>query len=85
MKEPFPENKPSNHAFGRAIDINPFQNPYIKDGLVEPVGAIYKLDQPGTLTVEIVEFLKKRGGIWGGDYHDLKDYHHFEKLQKLES
>jgi hypothetical protein len=74
-------NKLSNHALGRAIDINPIQNPQIKDGVTEPKGAIYDTEQPGTLvaTSLIVEFLKKRGWKWGGDYHDLKDYQHFEK------
>ena len=76
--------RPSNHAYGRAIDINPFQNPYIRSGQIEPKGAIYNIEQPGTLTVEspVVKFLKKRGWNWGGDYNDLKDYHHFEKLLK---
>ena len=80
-----PRNKtgkaePSNHAFGRAIDINPLQNPYIKGEITEPLGAVYNPEQPGTLTPEIVYFLKQRGWIWGGDYQTLKDYHHFEKL-----
>jgi peptidoglycan LD-endopeptidase CwlK len=81
-------DKPSNHAFGRAIDINPLQNPYIRNGVTEPIGAIYNTEQPGTLTAEspIVKFLKTRGWNWGGDYHDLKDYHHFDKpLKKLKS
>ena len=74
-------DKPSNHAFGRAIDINPFQNPYIKNDLVEPKGAVYDTGKPGTFAAEspIVQFLKSRGFFWGGDYKDLKDYHHFEK------
>ena len=29
----------SNHAYGRAIDINTFLNPYIKDSVVLPYGA----------------------------------------------
>lgn len=74
-------NKPSNHAFGRAIDVNPFQNPYVKNGLTEPKGALYNPAQLGTFAAEslIVKFLTGRGWIWGGNYHDLKDYHHFEK------
>jgi peptidoglycan L-alanyl-D-glutamate endopeptidase CwlK len=74
--------EPSNHAFGRAIDINPRQNPYIRGEVVEPAGAVYNLDEPGTLTALIVDFLKNRGWIWGGDFKDLKDYHHFEKPPK---
>lgn len=77
------KNEPSNHAYGWAIDINPRQNPYIKkDSSIEPDGAVYDSNQPGTLTAEspIVKFLKDRGWIWGGDYQEFKDYHHFEKL-----
>jgi hypothetical protein len=80
-------DKPSNHAYGRAIDINPLQNPYIRGDLTEPKGAKYDKENPGTLTAEspIVKFLKMRGWNWGGDYRDLKDYHHFEKpLKEIE-
>lgn len=73
------KTEPSNHAFGRAIDINPMQNPYIKGETIEPLGAVYNPEQPGTLTPEIIDFLKQKGWIWGGDYQTLKDYHHFEK------
>lgn len=72
--------RPSNHALGRAIDINPLQNPCTIEGKTDPVGAIYDPKKPGTLTAEIVEFLKEKGWRWGGEYHDLKDYMHLEKL-----
>lgn len=74
-------DRPSNHALGRAIDVNPFQNPFIKDGAIEPKGAIYDPTKPGTFVSgsSIVEFLKMLGWIWGGDYKEIKDYHHFEK------
>lgn len=77
-------DKPSNHAFGRAIDINPFQNPFIKNGLIEPKGAVYDILKPGTFSAAspIVQFLKARGWIWGGDFEEIKDYHHFEKPLK---
>ena len=74
------KNEPSNHAYGRAFDINPQQNPYKKGEIVEPAGAVYDTEKIGTLTPEIVEFLISRGWIWGGNYEELKDYHHFEKL-----
>lgn len=74
--------KLSNHASGRAIDINPRQNPVIHaDGRVEPAGTRYDPAVPGTLFKEhpvVREFLK-RGWRWGGDYVSFKDYHHFEK------
>jgi peptidoglycan LD-endopeptidase CwlK len=73
--------KLSNHSFGRAIDINPMQNPYIRSDLYEPKGAVYDTSAPGTLTPNhpIVKFFKERGWDWGGDWTDRKDYMHFEK------
>ena len=44
--------KLSNHALGRAIDINPKLNPYIKGQLVLPKGATYDPLRKGTLTRE---------------------------------
>ena len=78
--------KLSYHAMGRAIDINPLQNPYIKpnaDGtnLILPVGAVYEVRQMGTLTVEsdAVRVLESRGWEWGGRWTTRFDYHHFQK------
>lgn len=42
----------SNHASARAIDINPFQNPYIKNDIVLPHGAKYDPSIAGTLTAD---------------------------------
>jgi peptidoglycan LD-endopeptidase CwlK len=74
--------KLSNHALGRAIDINPLLNPYIRGGVVKPEGAIYDPAQAGTLVDSsvIVRFMKDRGWTWGGDWTSLKDYQHFEKV-----
>lgn len=74
-------DRPSNHAFGRAIDINPFQNPFIKNDVIEPKGAKYDMTKLGTFLADspVVLFLKLRGWKWGGDYQEIKDYHHFEK------
>lgn len=74
-------DRPSNHALGRAIDLNPVQNPFIKNNITEPRDAVYDINAAGTFTNDCpaVKFLKDRGWIWGGDYKDLKDYHHFEK------
>lgn len=72
----------SNHSFGKAIDINPFQNPAIyNDGRVAPEGAKYDISAKGTLTAEsvITKFFKERGWRWGGDWTKLKDYQHFDK------
>ncbi len=75
-------NKLSLHAFGRAFDLNPVQNPVIyPTGLIAPEGASYKPQNPGVLTGDhpvVREFLR-RGWHWGGNFDQPKDYHHFEK------
>ena len=73
-------NSLSNHAYGRAIDINPVQNPYIlSDGTVMPEGAEYNLATLGTITFAIAKIFKSRGWEWGGDWLRVKDWQHFEK------
>jgi len=71
----------SKHASGLAIDINPKQNPYIKNGITSPAGSVYDIDAEGTITSDspIVAEFKKRGWTWGGDWKSLKDYQHFQK------
>ncbi len=71
----------SNHATGRAVDINPFQNPVIySNGRISPKGAKYDISKKGTFSSdnEIVIFLKSRGWRWGGEWTSLKDNHHFD-------
>lgn len=74
-------NKLSNHALGRAIDINPAINPLIQGDKIRPEGANYDPKVPGTIigNEEFVIYLKEKGWEWGGDWTDLKDYMHFEK------
>jgi hypothetical protein len=71
----------SNHACGRAIDINPYQNPVIYgNGHVSPPGAVFMPGAAGTFFEEhllVREFLS-RGWQWGGYFTSLKDYHHFD-------
>lgn len=70
----------SNHSYGRAVDINPIQNPYTqRDGENMPPGAHYDSAQPGTVTAEIADIFKSHGWSWGGDWKDRKDWQHFEK------
>lgn len=71
----------SYHATGRAIDINPALNPYIRGGRIEPPGATYDLSRPGTIGPDafIVAFLEARGWTWGGRWTDPIDYQHFQK------
>ena len=76
----------SYHAMGRAIDINPRQNPYIKPNpggadWVLPPGAVYDVRQMGTLTAnsEATRVFESRGWEWGGRWTTRFDYHHFQK------
>ncbi|KAF0158521.1 MAG: cytoplasmic protein [Syntrophaceae bacterium] len=75
-------NKLSLHSFGRAVDINPVQNPVIYPaGIIAPAGATYRLKNNGTFAAghPIVQEFIKRGWHWGGNFEQPKDYHHFEK------
>ena len=71
----------SQHAYGRAIDINPVQNPYIKGTTTLPAAAKYDPAAPGTLTKNhpLVRAFLRLGWTWGGNWNSLKDYQHFEK------
>jgi hypothetical protein len=71
----------SLHALGRAIDINPVQNPYINRNKVQPGNSVYNSAAKGTLTNDsvIVKSLVSRGWEWGGNWNSLKDYQHLEK------
>ena len=75
----------SNHAYGRAVDINTLINPYVSsDGLVQPATAGPYLDRtrrdPGMFHAgdPAVRVFTDRGWTWGGSWHDPKDYQHFE-------
>lgn len=80
-------NTVSNHALGRAIDINPLINPYIKystDTVLPTIGRVYldrTSDNKGIITKdsECVKIFEKYGWTWGGNWNSLKDYQHFEK------
>ncbi|MFP4248910.1 MAG: CapA family protein [Armatimonadota bacterium] len=79
----------SNHAFGRAIDINRAENPMIEDGkkIVHPDEPPYEPgewrpgEDPYSITPDgpVVRAFKSRGWRWGGDWHSCKDYQHFDK------
>ena len=76
--------RPSNHAYGRAIDINTFLNPYIKGKTVLPHGANYDPKVDGTFTADslIVREFLRLGWAWGGNWTTPIDYQHFEKPLK---
>lgn len=85
-----PSGRLSNHAYGLAIDLNPFYNPYVvprKDGTVRisPAGSeayadreqdfAYKIDREDLAYRLFIE----HGFTWGGSWRSSKDYQHFEK------
>ncbi|HEV7377367.1 MAG TPA: M15 family metallopeptidase [Pyrinomonadaceae bacterium] len=76
--------RPSNHAYGRAIDINTFLNPYIKGKIILPHGATYDPKIDGTFTADspIVREFLRLGWTWGGNWTSPTDYQHFEKPPK---
>ena len=75
----------SNHSWGRAIDINPLTNPYVKGEKVLPPGGRAYLDRtkayPGGILAGsfVVKVFEKHGWTWGGKWPDRQDYQHFEK------
>ncbi len=75
-------SKLSLHSFGRAVDINPVQNPVIyPTGIIAPEGAVYRPRNKGAFHAShpVVQEFVKRGWHWGGNFEQPKDYHHFEK------
>jgi D-alanyl-D-alanine carboxypeptidase len=73
----------SRHAYGRAIDVNPFHNPYHRGEVVLPELSSAYLDRerdlPGMLAPgdPVVEAFAAIGWEWGGYWSTLKDYQHF--------
>jgi hypothetical protein len=73
----------SEHAYGRAIDINPFHNPYVRGELVLPELAGAYADRtrrlPGMIEPDgpVVAAFAAIGWGWGGAWDSLRDYQHF--------
>jgi hypothetical protein len=75
----------SQHSFGLAIDINPFQNPYVRGDLVAPeLARAYRnrswlrpgMILPGDVVTQTFAGL---GWGWGGNWTTLKDWMHFSQ------
>lgn len=69
----------SKHAQGRAIDLNPWLNPYVsRNGKAT---SPYRPGEKGVLTRSsaATKIFLKRGWKWGGNWDGSKDYQHFEK------
>lgn len=80
----------SKHAFGLAIDVNPFYNPYItynKDGSrnIFPADAEAYANRSADFPYKIDEndlcykLFTEHGFTWGGNWNNSKDYQHFQK------
>lgn len=79
----------SKHAQGVAIDINPFQNPYVTypngKERISPAGSEPYADRSSGLSHMITEddlcykLFIEHGFTWGGHWKTLKDYQHFQK------
>ena len=73
----------SAHSYGAAIDINPVQNPVIRDGVVRPdAGATYldrSIARPGMILEggPVLDIFLDAGWLWGGHWENPLDYHHF--------
>jgi len=73
----------SEHAYGRAIDVNPIENPYVSGGSTSHRASRPYLDRsrrrPG-MAVEggaLVRAFDAVGWGWGGRWSGTKDYQHF--------
>ncbi len=73
----------SQHAYGLAIDINPFHNPYVKGDLVLPELASAYIDRdeprPGMILEGdiVTQAFDAIGWGWGGRWSSLDDWMHF--------
>jgi hypothetical protein len=70
----------SVHAYGRAIDVNPVENPYLEGGRVlPPAGRAYasrSARRPGMAEGALVAAFAAVGWGWGGGW-SAPDYQHF--------
>jgi hypothetical protein len=73
----------SEHAYGRAIDVNPVENPYVAGGYVSPPAGAAFADRSRHRR----GMIHRRGPVvrafaaaewkWGGNWSGVKDYQHF--------
>jgi D-alanyl-D-alanine carboxypeptidase len=73
----------SEHAYGRAIDFNPIENPYVSGGRTSHRASVPYVDRtpcrrgmacPGNVAVRAFEAI---GWGWGGTWSGVKDFQHF--------
>ena len=81
----------SKHSYGKAIDLNSIENPYIsRSGHISHKASqqyrkrVHKKRSAADKAVllkndKAVRIFKKHGWKWGGDWSGVKDYQHFSK------
>ena len=70
----------SQHAYGRAVDVNPVENPYLDSGrIIPPAGRGYAnrtARRPGMVEAAAVHVFAATGWRWGGRWSS-PDFQHF--------
>jgi len=82
----------SKHAYGKAIDINPIENPYIsRSGRIAHRASFVYRKREHTLDMrpenralllphdKATKLFRAYGWKWGGAWRSVKDYQHFSK------
>ena len=81
----------SRHSYGKAIDLNSIENPYIsRSGRIAHKASlqyrkrVHKKDTVADKAVllkndKATKIFKKYGWKWGGDWYGVKDYQHFSR------
>ncbi len=73
----------SEHAYGRAIDVNPIENPYVSGGRTSHRASRAYIDRVPSrrgMAYEggsLVRAFDRIGWGWGGRWTSVKDYQHF--------
>jgi hypothetical protein len=73
----------SQHAYGRAIDVNPVENPYVDGSYVSPPNGEPYADRSNVRPGMIYErdlvwrAFHRIGWEWGGTWSSAQDYQHF--------
>lgn len=75
----------SEHAYGRAIDVNPVANPYVRGDRVDPPAGRAYLDRsdvrPGMLVEggAVIAAVDRIGWGWGGRWTSAADHQHLSR------
>ena len=73
----------SEHAYGKAIDLDPLENPYVSGGQTSHAASRRYLDRslrlPGMMHAGdlVVRAFAAEGWGWGGAWSGVRDYQHF--------